>query len=478
MPERPPATVKPRVVKGFRDILPHQAAARRRVIETIRAAFERYGFVPLDTPAVEYVDALLGLGEEGSKNLFRFTSPDGEEIALRYDLTVPLARVVAQYRDLPRPFRRYQVSPVWRADKPDPGRFREFVQFDIDSVGVPTVLADAEIVMAMDEALCALRLDFRVRYSSRKLLNSILRWAGVPEGRSMDTMRVLDKFDKIGLEDLLRELGPGRTDASGDRIRGLGLPDPAVMKLREFYETHAVTDRAPGGGLDALTRLFEAVPGSGEAVAELGEMERYLRIAKIPPARVGLDTSLARGLDYYTGLIFEATLSDLPRFGAIFGGGRYDGLVSRFGEEAVPATGASIGVDRLVAAMEELGRVPKGWAVARVMMTVMDPERMPDYLALTREVREAGIPAEIYLGDAKSLKKQFAYADRMGIPVVLIAGSNEFEAGTVSMKELSEGRRGSEEAATRDAWVKQRSGQQTVSRSEMIPVLKRLLEVA
>jgi len=475
MPETPPETVKPRVVKGFRDILPHQVAARRRVIGTIRAAFERYGFVPLDTPAVEYVDALLGLGEEGTKNLFRMTSPEGDEIALRYDLTVPLARVVAQYRDLPRPFRRYQVSPVWRADKPDPGRFREFIQFDIDSVGAATVLADAEILMAMDEALRALGLEFRIRYSSRKLLNTILRWAGVPSERGMDTMRVLDKFDKIGLADLLRELGPGRMDASGDKIRGLELPEPSVGKIREFYEKHAVTESSGADALARLEGLFTGVEGAAEALAEIREMEGYLRASGIPAVRIGLDTSLARGLDYYTGPIFEAILPNLPRFGAIFGGGRYDGLVSRFGDEAVPATGASIGVDRLVAAMEELGLVPAQWAVAKVMMTVMDRERMPDYLALTREVREAGIAAEIYLGEAKGLKKQFAYADKMGIPVVLIAGSNEFEAGTVSIKDLGEGKRGSEDAATRDAWVKQRFGQQTVPRTDMIGVLRRLL---
>lgn len=475
MPEAPPETVKPRVVKGFRDILPHQVAARRRVIGTIRAAFERYGFVPLDTPAVEYVDALLGLGEEGTKNLFRMTSPEGDEIALRYDLTVPLARVVAQYRDLPRPFRRYQVSPVWRADKPDPGRFREFIQFDIDSVGAATVLADAEILMAMDEALRALGLEFRIRYSSRKLLNTILRWAGVPGESGMDTMRVLDKFDKIGLADLLRELGPGRTDASGDKIRGLGLPEACVAKIREFYEKHAVTAGSGAGALARLEGLFEGVEGAGEALAEIREMEGYLRACGIPPERIGLDTSLARGLDYYTGPIFEAILPGLPRFGAIFGGGRYDGLVSRFGDEQVPATGASIGVDRLVAAMDELGLVPAQWAVAKVLMTVMDREKMPDYLALTREVREAGIAAEIYLGEAKSLKKQFAYADKMGIPVVLIAGSNEFEAGTVSIKDLGEGKRGSQDAATREAWLKGKPGQQTVTRSEMIGVLRALL---
>src|SRR5437867_4032912 len=219
MPEGASGRVQPRTVKGFRDILPHQILARRRMIDTIRNAFEQYGYVPLDTPAIEYMDALVGLGEEGTKNLFRMKTPEGDDVALRYDLTVPLARVVSQYPNLPRPFRRYQVAPVWRADKPDQGRFREFIQFDIDSVGSPSVLADAEILMAIDEAFRALGLrSFRIRFSSRKVLDALLRWSGISGASGARTLRILDKLDKQGREAVLLELGPGRVDASGDKI--------------------------------------------------------------------------------------------------------------------------------------------------------------------------------------------------------------------------------------------------------------------
>lgn len=482
-----PGAVRPRTVKGFRDILPHQIVARRRMIDTIRSSFERYGFVPLDTPAVEYVDALLGLGEEGTKSLFRMKSPEGEEIALRYDLTVPLARVVAQYPDLPRPFRRYQVSPVWRADKPDPGRFREFIQFDIDSVGAPSVLADAEILMAMDEALRALGLrSFRIRFSSRRVLNTLLRWAEVPESDGMRTLRVLDKLDKQGMEAVLLELGPGRVDQSGDPIPGLNLPGTSVEKIRRFLGLpREVGPSSPGGSpapgrgaiLDAAWSLFRGVEGAAEGFDELREIDRYLDAAGIPVDRVAVDLSIARGLDYYTGPIFEAVLADLPEIGAVFGGGRYDGLVERFLGTKVPATGASIGVDRLLTALEKLGLVESGWATARVLTTVMDRDRTVDYLALTSEIREAGIPAEIYMGEAAGLKKQIAYADRTGIPVVVIAGSNEFEAGTVSIKDLREGKMRDTEAGSRNEWLKKRPGQQTVPRSEMIAVLRSLLGI-
>jgi histidyl-tRNA synthetase len=484
MSDAAPGSVKPRTVKGFRDILPHQVVARRKMIDTLRETFERYGFVPLDTPAVEYVDALLGLGEEGTRNLFRMKSPEGEEIALRYDLTVPLARVVAQHADLPQPFRRYQVAPVWRADKPDPGRFREFIQFDIDSVGAPTVLADAEILMAMDEALRALGLrSFRIRYSSRKILNALLRWVGLPEAEGARALRVLDKLDKQGLEAVLLELGPGRMDASGDRIQGLGLPPAAIEKIRRFLVMPQEMQRAAGGGA-ALTRgeiiaavedLFAGVERAAEGIDDLRQIDRHLTAAGVGDDRVVVDLSIARGLDYYTGPVFEAVLTDLPEFGAIFGGGRYDALVERFGGAKVPGTGASIGVDRLLAALDKLGLVEAGWATARVLTTVMDAGRLAEYLALTREVRQAGISAEIYMGEAASLKKQIAYADKAGIPIVIIAGSNEFEAGTVSIKDLREGKKREADASSRDAWVKQRFGQQTVPRAEMIAAIRSLL---
>ncbi len=475
--------VEARKVKGFRDILPQQILARRRMIETFRRVFESYGFAPLDTPAVEYLDALVGLGEEGTKKLFRMTSPEGDEIALRYDLTVPLARFVAENPDLPRPLRRYQIAPVWRADKPDPGRYREFIQFDIDTVGASSPLADAEILMAMDEALRNLEVGFRIRFSSRRVLNSLMAWAGVPAEKRMAALRVLDKLDKQGIDAVAQELGPGRVDASGDRIRGLGLADAPIESITRFLGLPRKIEPSPiaaiprGRLLDAVEDLFGGVEGAAEGLAELREMDRYLSACGIDETRVAVDLGIARGLDYYTGPIFEAILTELPEIGAIFGGGRYDGLVERFLGVKVPATGASIGVDRLLAALEKLGGASGDrWATASVLTTVMDLQRIPDYLAITRELREAGIPAEIYVGEGKGLKKQFAYADRVGIPVVVIAGPDELGAGNVSIKDLREGKKRDTEAGTRDEWVRQRFGQQTVPRSEMVKVIRSLLE--
>ncbi|HXI03434.1 MAG TPA: histidine--tRNA ligase [Candidatus Saccharimonadales bacterium] len=483
MSETPPETVEARKVKGFRDILPHQVLARRRMISTFRAVFERYGFVPLDTPAVEYLDALLGLGEEGTKKLFRMQSPEGDEIALRYDLTVPLARFVSESPELPRPLRRYQVAPVWRADKPDPGRYREFIQFDIDTVGASSPHADAEILAAMDEALRELGVSYRIRFSSRKILDSLMRWAGVPAGKAAGTLRILDKLDKQGLDAVCLELGPGRTDASGDRIPGLGLGAEPVEAITRFLDLPREIQPSPvvavprGALLDSVEKLFSGVEGAAEGIGELRLMDGWLAASGIDESRVEVDLSIARGLDYYTGPVFEAILTEAPELGAIFGGGRYDGLVERFLGVKVPATGASIGVDRLLAGMERLGLVAgEGWSTASVLVTVMDRERMADYIALTKELREDGIAAEIYLGDAKSLKKQFAYADRVGIPVVVIAGSNEFAAGTVSIKDLTEGKKREGEAATREEWVGKRFGQQTVPRAGMAKVVRSLLE--
>ncbi len=483
MAEQPPVTVEARKVKGFRDILPHQILARRKMIDAFRRVFESYGFVPLDTPAVERLDALLGLGEEGAKKLFRMASPEGEEIALRYDLTVPLARFVAESPDLPRPLRRYQIAPVWRADKPDPGRYREFIQFDIDNVGAASPLADAEILMAMDEALRSLDVAFRIRFSSRRILNALMAWARVPPEKSLAALRVLDKLDKQGLDAVTLELGPGRVDGSGDRIPGLGLPDAPIRAITRFLGLPREIEPSPiaviprARILDAVEGLFEGVEGAGEGMAELRAMDRFLGACGIDESRVAVDLSIARGLVYYTGPVFEAILTDLPEMGAIFGGGRYDGLVERFLGVKVPATGASIGVDRLLAALEKLERrsVAK-WATAGVLTTVMDPERIPEYLAITRELRAAGIAAEIYVGEGKGLKKQLAYADKVGIPVVVIAGPDELQSGSVSVKDLREGKRHDADAGTRDEWVRQRFGQQTVPRGDMVKVIRSLLE--
>ncbi|HEX9007110.1 MAG TPA: histidine--tRNA ligase, partial [Bacteroidota bacterium] len=426
--------VEPRLLRGFRDYLPAQMNARLNLISTIRAVYERYGFQPLDTPALEYRATLMGYGEENTKQIFDFRNPEEEHVALRFDLTVPLARVVAQYPDLPLPFRRYQVAPVWRADKPDPGRFREFTQFDIDAVGVTTLAADVEIMSATHDAFRALGLDhFRIRFSDRKVLDSLLDYAGIPHGMAHAVFRVMDKLDKIGLEGVTAELTGGRVDASGDRIRGLGLENTPVERIRDFV-------RLPHGArrevLAALAGLFASVPSANEAVAELEFLCSALDALGIPDEKVALDLSIARGLDYYTGPVFEAVLLDAPEFGSVFGGGRYDGLVERFLGRKIPAVGGSIGVDRLLAALQRLGLAHATPATAQVLVTVMEPSRMADYLHITQEIREAGINAELYMGGEKGLKKQLQYADRLQIPVGVIIGGDEFSQGTVTVKNL------------------------------------------
>ena len=426
--------VEPRLLRGFRDYLPAQMNARLKLIATIRQVYERYGFLPLETPAQEYRVTLMGYGEENTKQIFSFTNPEEEDVALRFDLTVPLARVVAQYPDLPLPFRRYQVAPVWRADKPDPGRFREFIQFDLDSVGVSSLAADAEIITGMYDTLTALAGDrFIVRFSSRKVLNSLLDFAGIPRTMAHGVFRILDKLEKIGVENVAAELMSGRIDASGDKISGLGLDASAVLRIKEFL---AIPRGTRSATLAALTSLFATVPSAEEAVSELGFLCTSLDTLEIPEANVTLDLSIARGLDYYTGPVFEAQLTDAPEFGSVFGGGRYDGLVERFLGRKIPAVGASIGVDRLFAALQKLGRLPMQNATAQVLVTIMEQSRIADYQRLTRQLRQAGINTEMYLGEEKSPGKQLQYANRQGIPVAILMGSNEFEKGEVTIKDL------------------------------------------
>jgi histidyl-tRNA synthetase len=426
--------VEPRLLRGFRDYLPAQMNARQKIVATIRQVYERYGFLPLDTPAQEFRVTLMGYGEENTKQIFAFRNPEEEEVALRFDLTVPLARVVAQYPDLPLPFRRYQVAPVWRADKPDPGRFREFLQFDLDSVGVSSNAADVEILCGMYDTLRELGIEhFRVRFSDRKVLNSLLDFAGIPREMAHGVFRVLDKLEKVGLDNIAAELTGGRVDLSGDRIPGLGLAQTSVDRIRDFL---VLPQGKRKDVLSGMALLFKDVPSAAEAVSELDFICAALDALEIPDDRVALDLSIARGLDYYTGPVFEAILTDAPEFGSVFGGGRYDGLVERFLGRKIPAVGASIGVDRLFAAMQKLGLVEMVASTAQVLVTVMEPGRINDYMKLTRRLRAEGINTELYLGEESGLGKQLQYANRLQIPVAIIMGSDEFANNEVTVKDL------------------------------------------
>jgi histidyl-tRNA synthetase len=469
-----PGVIEPRLAKGFRDLFADQALARRQVIDTIRGVYERYGFSPLETPIVEHLDVLLGeAGPEEHESIFTVTNRDEETLGLRFDLTVPLARVVAQYPDLPRPYRRYQVGRAWRSDKPGPGRYREFTQFDIDAVGVPAGLADVEILAAVCDTLEALGVgEFRVRYSSRGVLNRLLAFAGIAPERATDVFRVLDKRDKVGPEKVRAELTSGYRDASGDVIRGLGLAEDQVDRIDDFLAIGGASREAV---LAALGRLFADVPDAEAEIAHLAQISRRLHALGYGDDRVAVDLSIARGLAYYTGTVFETLLIDAPQYGSVCSGGRYDGLVERFLGEAVPAVGASLGVDRLLAALVELGRVKLQKSTARVLVATMDEALLDEYLAMAFELRRAGVPTDLYLGGAARLGKQVKYADRLGIPIVLLYGTQEHERQLVTLKDMAPGRELSATVTDRAAWQEVRPGQTEVPRAELVEAVRRLL---
>jgi histidyl-tRNA synthetase len=481
MPTRDIPIVEPRTLRGFRDYLPAQMNARLRIIETIRNVYESYGFLPLDTPAMEFRETLLGYGEENTKQIFEFMNPEEERVALRFDLTVSLARVVAQYPDLPLPFRRYQVAPVWRADKPDPGRYREFMQFDLDSVGTSSLAADAEILCGMYDTLRALGVrNFKVRFSNRKILNSLLDFAGINRNAAHNVFRVLDKLEKVGLDGVAAELTNGRVDASGDKIAGLGLSASQVDRIREFV---ALPKGLRQDVLEAVRRLFADVPSAPEAMDELAFICTSLDTLGIPDGEVALDLSIARGLDYYTGPVFEAILTDAPEFGSVFGGGRYEGLVERFLGRKIPGVGASIGVDRLLAAMQKLGLLSAAPATAQVLVTIMEQAKMGEYQKITRELRQAGINTEMYLGDEKSLGKQLQYANRQMIPFAVIVGSDEFARSEVTIKNLVLGgllqdKKKSTDGKVREEWLRlSRSVQVVAPRTNLVATLREMIAV-
>lgn len=455
--------------------MPSEALARREMIDTIRGVYELYGFSPLETPAVEYLDVLSGsAGQEAQRSIFRVSNPEEETLGLRFDLTVPLSRFVSQHKEeIEFPFRRYQVAQVWRADKPAPGRFREFTQFDIDSVGAPSEIADVEIMTAMCDTLEALGVGgYRVRFSSRKILNLLLRYAQIPEEQGVDVFRVLDKLDKIGLEKVKLELTGGYVDESGTPVSGLGLADGQADEIATFLTTTG-EDRADVIG--KLRALFAAVESAEPEIDDIETISTHLQSLGYQSDRVMLDLSIARGLAYYTGPVFEANLLDAPELGSIFGGGRYDNLVTRFGGQTVPATGASIGVDRLLAALTQLGKVRQPKTTAQVLVTTMDASLMSEYMAIAFELRRAGIRTEIHVGRPKKLGKQLQRADRLEIPYVLIMGGDEAARSVVTVKQMDVGRGESRTVGSHEEWKASRFGQQEVARDELASTLKGLL---
>src|SRR5262245_53139304 len=396
--------VQPRLSRGLRDLLPEDTLARQHMIDVVRGVYELYGFVPLTTPAVEYLDVLSGSGgQEIQQSIFIVHNPEEEQLGLRFDHTVPLARVIAQYKDLPKPFRRYAIGPVWRADKPGPGRFREFLQFDIDSVGVQSELADAEIIAGICDSMDALGVSrYQVRFSSRRVLNLLLTYASISQERASDVFRVIDKLEKIVAEKVRLELTTGYIDESGDKISGLGLASDQVDQIERFI---AIQSPSRTEVLRQLHETFGSIPGAAEEMGILEKISHSLDVAGYHDDRVVIDLSIARGLAYYNGPVFETVLLDAPNFGSVFSGGRYDDLVMRFLGERVPATGASMGVDRLLAALRALNKINLRKSTADVLVTTLDPTLKDDYIALTFELRRAGLRTELYLGSDRAGKQ-------------------------------------------------------------------------
>ena len=467
--------VKPQLLKGFRDYPPSEQIARERMIGKVRDVFELMGFLPLQTASLEFAEALLGphYNQDSLAELFGFCGPDEVDMALRYEFTLSLARYVASNPELPLPFRRYQYGNVWRVDKPGPGRFREFMQFDIDIVGTKNLLADSEIIAAMVTTFEQLGIkSFVVRYSTRKILNGLIEYAKIEPDKAQDVMRVIDKLEKQGRDAVIAELGSGRTDKSGDKINGLELTTDQIGQLESFL------DIAQTKGEDALAeaeRLLGKIVVSEEGINELRQIQSYLKNMQVDPSKVEIDLTIVRGLGYYTGPVFETSLLDLPEYGSVFSGGRYDNLVDRFLGRSIPATGSSIGIDRLLAALIELKALKLERATSKVLVTVMDRERLPDYLKILRQLRIEGIPSEIFSGDTKNLTKQIKYGDKVGIPFVVIAGSEEFDAGKVTVKNLAAGRDKASETADREEWLKAEDIQITIPADRLIPYLKKEL---
>ncbi|MCU4654451.1 histidine--tRNA ligase [Roseibacterium sp. SDUM158016] len=476
--------------KGFRDYFGAEVAERNEMLATIAGVYSRYGFDPLETSAVETLEALgkyLPDVDRPHAGVFAWQEEEGGDwLALRYDMTAPLARVAAQFRnDLPNPYRRYTMGPVWRNEKPGPGRFRQFYQCDADTVGAASVAADAEICAMLADTLEAVgipRGDYIVRVNNRKVLNGVLEVAGLAgddkeEARGI-VLRAIDKLDKFGADGVRLLLGKGRLDESGDFTEGAGLSDEQADVIMAFMDARR-TD-----GPATVARLSQLVAGSAigaDGVAELEQIADLLAAQGYGPDRIIIDPSVVRGLGYYTGPVYEAELTfeitdekGRPRqFGSVAGGGRYDDLVKRFTGQEVPATGVSIGVDRLLAALRAKGRIG-GTMEGPVVVTVMDRDRMADYQSMASELRAAGIRAEVYLGNPKNFGNQLKYADKRQSPVAIIQGSDEAARGVVQIKDLVLGAKLAEEA-TLEEW-KSQPAQTEVSRSDLVAEVRAILD--
>jgi histidyl-tRNA synthetase len=457
---------KARLPRGFRDRGPGEIAAERRMLETIREVYESYGFEPLETPTFEYTDALgkfLPDLDRPNEGVFSLKDDDGQWLSLRYDLTAPLARYVAEnFQSLPKPFRRYQVGPVWRNEKPGPGRYREFTQFDADTVGSASPAADAELLMMTCDALEALGLkrgEYIVKMNSRRLLDAVLQSASVDDLQRSTVLRAIDKYDRLGEAGVRALLGEGRKDESGDFTKGAGLDERQIALVMEL--------------LTASAERYETIT----AVQELQTMRNILAINGYGGDRVQLDTSIIRGLEYYTGPVFEAQLQfpvtneagETIVFGSVAGGGRYDDLIARFTGQQVPATGISIGVSRLLSAVRQRSEM-----ALRPLVIVLTMDDAAGSFAMARELREAGLRAEAYVGTRK-FGDQLKYADKRGAAIAVIEGADERVAGKVTLKDLKRGAEISKSVGSRAEWLGERQAQVTIDRDRLVQEVKAML---
>ncbi len=497
---------KARLAKGFRDVGPEEIRGLKRMLRIIEGVYENYGFEPVEQPFSEYTDALgkiLPYQDRPNEGLFSFQDDDEKWLILRYDLTALLARYVAENQQfLPTPFRSYRQGWVFRNEKPGPGRYRQFMQFDADTVGSASPAADAEVcMMAADtmEALGIERGQYVVRISSRRIMDGIKKAAGIPDEKWLSVLRQLDKLDRLGVNGVEELLGMGkRRDESGAEIEGVGL-DAETIELTLKYSEIAVRE-----GAGWMEQPIQSTLGDNASNSEyIAGWKKLFPLDKCPTAefdqlaeiailceqagygrdRIKIDSSVVRGLEYYTGPVFECELlmeakdekGNLVRFGSVGGGGRYDGLVSRFISQAVPATGFSIGVSRLYSALKLLGQTRNAETLAPVVVLVMDKERQGDYQKMVQQLRAAGIRAEMYVGTGK-IPAQMKYADKRGSPLVVIQGGDEKAKGEVTLKDLALGSQLASGIETREEYARQRLAQVTVPEADLVAEVKKMLE--
>jgi histidyl-tRNA synthetase len=417
--------IQPRTLRGFRDFLPEMMIPREQLIETARRVYRSYGYSPIDTPALEYLEILLGKGgAETDKQLYRFEDHGGRSVGLRFDLTVPLARFAAQHMaKLGTPFKRYQISAVWRGENTQRGRYREFMQCDFDTVGTRSTVADIETGLVIHDLLRALGFEqFTIRVNNRLVLNGLLEKLGLLE-QATAILRMLDKLTKIGHDTVAEEM-----------VSTVGLAPADAQRVLQLTEIDGSNQRV----LADVDRLVRGNAKGEQGVVRLAELAAGMAAAGVPDECVQIDLSIARGLDYYTGVVFETNLDALPAIGSVCSGGRYDDLASVYTRQQLPGVGASLGLDRLLAAMEELKMVDRVRTSAPVLIPFFDPNRLHDYLRIAARLRSAGIGVELF-SDAKKLGAQLKYANRRGHRIALIAGEDELSAGNCQIKDMLTG---------------------------------------